>query len=130
MPKKKTRLRLKDLDGITSLIVRSRDLWTCVLCKVRHLPPTAKIQCSHYWSRRHTSTRFDVLNLDALCAGCHLKYENNKQGIYRDFKIKQLGLKKYNELEKRHQEIRKVNQSYLRDLREELQETARTMGLL
>ena len=130
MPKKKTKLRLKDLDKLCSLIVRTRDNWTCVLCHKKYLPPTAKIQCSHFWSRRHTSTRFDLPNLDALCAGCHLRVEANKQGDYREFKIQQLGLKEYNNLDLRHKEIHKVNQSYLQDLREELQDKAKELGLL
>jgi hypothetical protein len=59
------------------------------------------IQNSHFWGRGNKSVRYDFENCDSLCAQCHMKHEGNKQGFYRDFKMKQLGKKGYVELEKR-----------------------------
>jgi hypothetical protein len=60
------------------------------------------LQCSHFWSRKHSSTRFDPDNCVAFCAGCHLfKMENEKQGIYRDFMIRWLGQDGYDKLEQK-----------------------------
>ena len=36
---------------------------------------------------------FHRWNCDAACYGCHAVWEANKQGDYRNFKIKQLGMK-------------------------------------
>ena len=72
----------------------------CVLCKRR--PPAIILTCSHYWGRYTSSTRYDPENCDALCFGCHFRVENAKQGEYQRFKIDQLGLERYNELEKRY----------------------------
>lgn len=34
-----------------------------------------------------------------------MRHESNKQGLYREKKIKQLGMRRYNELEKRARSI-------------------------
>lgn len=78
--------------------IKKRDNYTCVLCGKR--APEYIIDPSHYWGRYVMSTRFLPENLDAICRGCHFKIENAKQGMYREFKIKQLGKKKYEELQK------------------------------
>lgn len=109
-------MKLTKLDKAFSLLIRTRDKWTCVLCGFYDSPPTQRIQCSHFWSRRHSSTRFDFSNCDSLCAGCHLKHESNKQGKYRTFKLKQLGKKKYEELEKRAFSICKRSKKDLEEL--------------
>lgn len=70
--------------------------------KCLHCGKTTNLQCSHFWSRKHSSTRYDTENCVALCAGCHLyKFENEKQGIYRDFMIRRLGQEGYDKLERR-----------------------------
>jgi len=55
---------------------------------------------SHYWVRQHKSVRFDPRNCVALCwMPCHkYHWEKEKQGAYRDFMIKYLGLKGYKQL--------------------------------
>ncbi len=79
-----------------SLWVRKRD-GKCKRCgKIENL------QCSHYWSRMHSATRYDPKNCIALCAGCHLyHWEIEKQGDYQEFMKKWLGEKEYQALKKR-----------------------------
>ena len=55
-------------------------------------------QNSHFWGRSKSATRYEPDNCDGICGGCHMKHESNKQGLYREMKIKQLGQKRYNEL--------------------------------
>jgi hypothetical protein len=96
MPK----IKLKPADVLFSLKIRERDGWKCVRCGGQYEPPTNALQCSHFWGRANKKTRFDPRNCDALCYGCHSLWEGNKQGEYRDFKLKQLGKKEYDDLEK------------------------------
>jgi hypothetical protein len=95
------KIKITKVDDLFSKWIRERDNWTCQRCKTKYTPPTNALQCSHFWSRHNKCTRFDPLNCDALCYGCHALWEGNKQGDYRDWKIRQLGKKGYEALEKR-----------------------------
>lgn len=92
-------IRITTADRLFSLYIRSRDGWKCKRCGRYYEPPTNALQCSHYWGRASKGTRFEPDNCDALCYGCHSLWEGNKQGAYRDFKLKQLGEKRYKSLE-------------------------------
>lgn len=79
-----------------SLYIRGRD-GRCQRCG-----KTENLQCSHFWSRQHSSTRYDPDNCVALCGGCHIfNWEKEKQGAYRDFMLRWLKEDKFKELEKR-----------------------------
>lgn len=80
-----------------SIFIRNRDK------KCKRCGTSTNLTCSHFWARQHKGTRFDPDNCDAVCwMPCHKYYwEKEKQGDYRDFKIRQLGLKRYKEMEKR-----------------------------
>ena len=65
MPKLKT-INNK-LDSIIRKIVRARD-GVCVTCGYDDT-----LQVSHYISRTHISTRWDLRNCNLQCAKCHLK---------------------------------------------------------
>lgn len=84
----------KKADTIFSVWIRQRDK-KCFFCN-----NPAK-QNSHFWGRGNSATRYDPENCDGVCGGCHMRHEGSKQGIYRDMKIKQLGKKAYDALEKR-----------------------------
>lgn len=104
------RIKIDPADTLFSKLIRERDGWKCQFCGTQYEPPTSGLQCSHFWGRGNKATRFDPENCDALCYGCHARNEGNKQGFYRDFKIKQLGKKGYNALEKRSKMIAKYGQ--------------------
>ena len=93
---------LKKADSLFSAFIRARD-GKCVKCGKR--PPEVQLQCSHFWARGRKNTRYDPENCDALCAACHYWntdcWENEKQGMYRDYKIEQLGIEGYNALQER-----------------------------
>lgn len=75
--------------------IRDRDGKRCFFCKKKGS------QNSHFWGRGASSTRYDPLNCDYSCGGCHMRNEGSKQGLYRELKIVQLGEQEYKELEKR-----------------------------
>ncbi len=95
------KIKLDKNDTLFSVMVRERDNYTCVFCKKKK-DDGYVMQNSHFWGRGDKSNRFNPINCDTLCFSCHTQNEGNKQGFYRDFKIKQLGKKVYDEMEKVH----------------------------
>ncbi len=80
--------------------IKDRDDWTCQFCG-QSKQDGKVIQWSHYWPRGDWNVRFDPENVDSLCQGCHYKHEKQKQGFYREFKLKQLVPERYEALEAR-----------------------------
>lgn len=87
---------LKKADDEFSKFIRNRDK----KCYFTPCPNPAS-QNSHFWGRERMATRFDPLNCDGACGGCHMRHEGNKQGEYADRKRAQLGDVAYEELRKR-----------------------------
>jgi len=76
--KKPTRSKLvKKLDVVFSQYIRlkdadSRGMVKCVTCgKVGHWK-TGGMQCGHFMSRKHYSTRWDERNVGVQCCGCNM----------------------------------------------------------
>ena len=92
-------IKLRRTDRIFSLHIRNRDGWKCVRCKQQYKPPTKSLQNSHFWGRGRENTRFDIDNCDALCFRCHQDWGGDGREEYIDFKKKQLGEKRYKELQ-------------------------------
>jgi hypothetical protein len=80
-------------DKIFSKFIRDRDQ-RCFFC------PNPATQCSHFWGRGNSATRYGPKNCDGICGGCHMRHEGSKQGLYRELKLKQLGKKAYAALER------------------------------
>ncbi len=97
---KKKPLTSDEADTLFSVWVRTRDK-KCFFCT------NPASQNSHFWGRGNSATRYDPENCDGICGGCHMRHEGNKQGLYRDKKIAQLGQQKYDELEKRGRSVKK-----------------------
>jgi hypothetical protein len=96
LPKIKIKPFIKKADALFSLFIRTRD-GQCVSCGRK-----TGLQNSHFWSRKRFSTRYDEENCDTLCMGCHKwKWEGEKQGEYRDYMLKKLGVRRYNALRTR-----------------------------
>jgi hypothetical protein len=64
-------MKIDTADKYFSLYIRTRDNWTCKRCITKYTPPTRALHCSHFQGRRKEGTRFEPLNADALCHGCH-----------------------------------------------------------
>lgn len=64
-------IKIDPADKAFSEYIRTRDKWTCQRCMKRYDPPTSALHCSHFMGRGKEATRFEPLNADALCYGCH-----------------------------------------------------------
>lgn len=62
-------------DVAFSNCVRERANWTCEKCG-KYFPEGSRggLDCSHHHGRGGWSIRFDPLNAEALCYGCHSHY--------------------------------------------------------
>ena len=95
-------IKLTPADIYFSRFIRLRDK-ECIRC---HKSGDGEhgiigLQCSHFFSRRKQSVRYDEQNADSLCPGCHKKWELDKNGEYKEYKIKQLGQQGFDLLELR-----------------------------
>ncbi len=91
-------MKLDPADVAFSLFIRTRDKWTCQRCGTRYTPPTQALQCSHYFGRARENTRYEPDNCDALCTGCHRIWGSDDREAYKQFKIKQLGQRRFDTL--------------------------------
>jgi hypothetical protein len=91
-----TTVKLDPADRLFSLYVRLRDK-QCVRCgrKGEGEWGVKGLQASHFQGRRKESVRFDLENVDTLCAGCHRYWGTEHRNEYEAFKLKQLGQKRY-----------------------------------
>ena len=93
-PKKAPRQKIwttTKCDAVLRDMVRRRDK-ICQWCRPCR---GGQLQISHFWSRRYYAVRWDVDNVDLVCARAHWEIEHQKQGSYRDWKVKQLGEERY-----------------------------------
>ena len=103
MPKKKlTRSKLvKKLDNIFSQYIRLsnsvNDIAECVTCNKKD--HWKKMQCGHFQSRKHYSTRWDERNVAVQCSGCNVfRYgEQFKFSLYLGGKLSEELLQKSRE---------------------------------
>ena len=102
-------------DDKFSLWIRQRDK-RCLRCG-----GTEFLTCSHFWGRTKSALRFMPDNCITLCYWkCHIDHnrgwEHAKQGEYRDFMIKRLGKKRYDELEKLYYQSKMTRQEAIKEL--------------
>ena len=60
-----------------SKCIRARDKYTCQRCFRVYPPDSTALHCSHHFSRRHRTVRFDCLNAISLCFSCHQWFGGN-----------------------------------------------------
>jgi len=91
----------KRADSEFSLFIRRRDgMCQHPLCPNRRRPQ-AELECSHFFGRAMWVARYDPDNCIALCHGCHAKWEARKKTQYREYMIRRLGQKRFDQLERR-----------------------------
>lgn len=95
-----------ELDRLVSLLVRRRDR-RCVTCG-----STRDLQCSHFYSRRHLAIRFNLMNCNAMCAGCNRRH-NSDATTYLQFMNERYGPEAVAELGAMRAERRKVTDEEL-----------------
>ena len=67
------KIRIDPADAAFSLCIRERTNWHCQHCLRTFPKQSGGLQCSHLFSRRHNSTRYDPENAFAHCFACHQK---------------------------------------------------------
>lgn len=89
------KIKIRPADKLFSNYIRAKSHYRCEycqrLCKVND-EWIYKLEASHYFSRRHESTRFDPRNVHALCFTCHKElggYTREETGKY-DLWMKEL----------------------------------------
>ena len=85
-------VKIDKADQLFSKYVRTKADWKCTKCG-RHAEGRG-LHAAHFYGRRKESTRFDEMNVDALCAGCHRHFTNHYTE-HKAWKLKQLGQKQY-----------------------------------
>lgn len=84
-------MKFDGADRLFSLWIRKRDKFTCQRCGGKG----ESLQCSHFYGRVNESTRFEPDNCITLCYVCHKYFDETDREAYRDFKLKQLGQRRF-----------------------------------
>lgn len=104
---------VKNLDSVFSQYIRRKDaindIAKCVTCgKKDHWK---KLQCGHFQSRRHYSTRWDIDNVAVQCYGCNITNQG-QQFLF----AKYLGLHKAEEMVLKSKQVVKFTDNDLQDM--------------
>lgn len=83
-------MKIDTADKAFSLYIRTRDNWTCQRCGKQYTPPTNALHCSHFMGRGKEGTRFEPMNCDALCYGCH-QYFTSHPALHTEWQIERKG---------------------------------------
>lgn len=87
-------------DDVFSKYIRLRDM-ECRRChspvRLNDKGMPVSHQCSHFMGRRKENTRFNELNCDTLCAGCHGFFTENP-ALHREWQIQMKGQKVVDDL--------------------------------
>ena len=65
-------MKISAADKYFSLCIREANNYTCEMCG-----KMGRMECSHVYSRRHRTIRWDVMNANCLCNGCHRKWHES-----------------------------------------------------
>ena len=91
------KIKIDAADIKFSEYIRTRDNWRCQRCLKQYTPPTSSLHCSHFQGRGKEATRFEPLNCDALCMGCH-QYFTAYPAEHCLWQVKRKGQKVINKL--------------------------------
>ena len=116
--KKLSRSRLiKKLDSIFSKYIRRKDsindIAKCVTCGVER--DWKELQCGHFQSRSHYSTRWNELNVGVQCISCNI-FKNGQQYLFSRYLDKTYGEGTSNELFLKSQELAKFTTNEIEEL--------------
>jgi hypothetical protein len=108
---------IKKLDTVFSLYIRQRysinEISKCFTCgKEDHYK---KLQCGHFQSRKHYSTRWDEINCQVQCAGCNV-FKYGEQFIFGKNLNLEFGEGTSEELYLKAKQITKFSNNDLEDL--------------
>ena len=103
-------------DIVFSKCIRERVGWICERCG-KYYPEGQRqgLDCSHFYGRRHRSTRWHPDNAFSHCRGCH-QYLGSNPAIFDRFARDALGSTRYDWLRERHNEIAKYTKADLEEI--------------
>ena len=98
--KKLTRSKLiKKLDNVFSQYIRRKDaidgIAKCISCGVER--SWKELQCGHFMSRSHYSTRWEILNVGVQCISCNI-FKHGQQYLFSKYLDKTYGEGTSNEI--------------------------------
>lgn len=108
----------KKLDKVFSEYIRRRDADEnenayCVTCgRVSHW---RELQCGHWVKRQHRSTRWEVTNAAAQCAGCNL-YKSGAMDEFAGYLLGRYGSETVEELLRKKKEVTKHTRQDLEEM--------------
>ena len=104
------------LDIVFSKLIRERAEYKCERCG-KYYPEGQRqgLDCSHFYGRRHHSTRWHPDNAFSHCRGCH-QYLGSNPAIFDKFARGQLGETRYDWLMRRHNQVTKYSEEDLEDM--------------
>lgn len=103
----KRSIKSASADKSFSLFIRTRD----PMCRRCIFKPSS--DCSHFWGRGNSGTRYDPKNCIGLCRPCHDYWEHQKNNEYKEWMLKWLGPKEYELLERRARGFKKRSDAVL-----------------
>ena len=106
--RKKTK---KQLDKLFSIIIRSEG-------KCERCGKASPLNTAHIFSRRNLAIRWDKDNVFCFCVGCHFWAHQNPV-LFTEFVKKKFGIKKYEGLKRKSEQIKKWTIPELEELVEE-----------
>lgn len=90
-------IKTKTADEKFSLWIRTRDKH----CQYPGCGRGEPLDCSHFFERGHSGTRFDPDNCIALCRTHHTEWERRKKYDYEQFMIQRIGLERFDAMKRR-----------------------------
>ena len=109
-------IRRTKADALFSDYIRELAGWSCENCKRQFVKKESLggsgLECSHFWSRRNKSVRWDKENAAALCTYCHRRMGENPAD-HAAFFIKRLGNSRYDALGVRARTPQKVDEKVI-----------------
>jgi len=106
------------LDEVFRFYIKCRDDWQCQVCGAGFQVGNEWLDCSHFHRVSHKGTSCHEDNCDAFCRWCHTKLEKlkNRGQKYYNWKLRQLGEVKFEELRILAREITKLHKQDKIDL--------------
>mgnify|MGYP001579452197 CR=1 FL=1 len=93
------RVKLRKADILFSEYIRRKAGWKCEACGKDYSNNHRGLHCSHYFSRSHESTRYDLDNALALCFYHHNLWGHGEgRDLYKEYMIKRLGQEGFDNL--------------------------------
>lgn len=127
------RTRQAALDRIFGEWIRRKDadsngIVRCVTCGiVRHYKETTQINAGHFWKRQHQATRFDPRNVHVQCVRCN-NFRGGAEAEHAAYIIREYGLEVFEELERRHTQIKKWTRDEIESMLEDYKQKLAELG--